>query len=236
MRILNLDLDFFVSPIAYNREDSFERLPDDEYSIWDAKTLRCFLENQCKLDKKNPTRGRIVTFHKEVFFLWKELIEARVLDNPFQLWHIDAHDDLGGDIGDDGLKEICTEILTLPYYKRAVSTFSKLTSGNYLTYAFACRWISKFTFVKHPEDIEPFIDIFSTDKKCIELKGWTSKDWSTLPPDIVDPKVPFSMSEKNIFLFPYAFDWVFVSRSPSFTPQKADKLLEIIEAYIETRK
>ena len=233
-KVLNLDLDFFVSPIEQYRSDEDQRLPDDGYEVWDEDSLRTFLENQCGIISTNRTKGWIVKYHKEVFFLWRQLIEKGQISHPFELWHVDAHDDLGSGFMDQGFFDVITRLVFNPPSERPDSDLSKLTSGNYLLFALACRWIKSLAIIRHPEDNEQIPDnILSDDAKYIEIRGWIKGDTNS-PPDHVEPRIPFKDLQLTNFNHRTGFDYVFVSLSPSFTPPKADSLVGIIEDYIET--
>ena len=59
MKILDIDLDFFLNDIANSRSDYGERLSSDEYFPWEAEDVKAFLECQCGLTKENKIKGRM---------------------------------------------------------------------------------------------------------------------------------------------------------------------------------
>ncbi len=89
-RILDLDLDFFLDEIAYHRSDRGKRLPSWGYRPWKKSKVRSFLEQQCLLSTANPAKGRVVTHHDEMFWLWRELVQAGQIEVPFVVVHVDT--------------------------------------------------------------------------------------------------------------------------------------------------
>lgn len=80
MRILDLDMDYFMEKIAeFIPVSCKDRLPENEYggSVWTENRIRNFLENNLGLSIKLKIKGRVVSGHNEALFFWKELIEKR---------------------------------------------------------------------------------------------------------------------------------------------------------------
>ncbi len=95
MRILDLDLDFFLDNIAHWEEEDGSRLSDTQYSPWTEEEVRGFLEKQCGLSPNAQINGRFITHHHEAFLFWRELILKEQLTTPFEIVHVDAHSDTG---------------------------------------------------------------------------------------------------------------------------------------------
>jgi hypothetical protein len=76
--VLDLDLDFFVWPIARDSEENGPRLPEDEYKVQAVEDMRKFLEHQCSLSKDSPLPGRLLTLHKEAFGTCQEWLDNSV--------------------------------------------------------------------------------------------------------------------------------------------------------------
>ncbi len=147
--ILDLDLDFFLDKIAHRRPDKGKRLPSWGYKPWKKDEVRSFLERQCLLSTANPTKGRVVTHHDEVFWLWRDLVDARQIGVPFSVVHVDAHSDLGmGYPAAD--RYVMTELLHESLEDRKSPFKSQVKPGNFLLFAVACCWVSQITFVLHP--------------------------------------------------------------------------------------
>ena len=98
MKLLDLDMDYFMENIAIGiTESREERLSEDEYGycVWSEQRIRSFLEDNLGLSKDRKIKGRIVTGHNEALFFWQELITKEILETPFEVVHIDSHADLG---------------------------------------------------------------------------------------------------------------------------------------------
>ena len=125
MRVLDLDLDFFLDMITYPADPGERRPsgPDDrphsEGDIpWTEKEVIRFLENRCGLSDQEPVNGRLVTHHHEAFYYWRELIQKGELTTPFEVVHVDAHADLG--MGDPNWDYLVSEVLQRAPSDRAV--------------------------------------------------------------------------------------------------------------------
>lgn len=90
-------MDYFMDVIALNIRNSTKRLTDERYvdSVWSKARVVDFLENNLGLSKKKKIKGRIVKDHNEALLFWKELIENKILQTPFEVVHVDSHADLG---------------------------------------------------------------------------------------------------------------------------------------------
>ena len=98
MRILDIDMDFFLENIENWNPFNNDRVEDDQNKPWNEKDVRHFLEFNCGLNSQNLIYSRIVKEHREAYFFWRELIQESMLKTPFEIVHIDAHSDLGGGI------------------------------------------------------------------------------------------------------------------------------------------
>ncbi len=68
MRILDVDLDFFVDAVAHFRDlNDLSRLSDEEYSAWPVEDAAAFLSDQCGLS--GPLPGWAIERHGEAFKL-----------------------------------------------------------------------------------------------------------------------------------------------------------------------
>jgi len=66
MRVLELDLDFYLDHIAHC-EDKDSRLSDTDYRPWTEDEVRRYLEEQCRLSINRPVKRRFVTHHHGAF-------------------------------------------------------------------------------------------------------------------------------------------------------------------------
>lgn len=233
MRILDLDLDYFVSPITRWSSDSEQRKPDG-CTWWSVNKMRAFLEDNCGLSTYAKTPGLIVCEHKEVLTSWKNMVEENILVPPFEVCHVDAHDDLGFDTWDLGGIEVCNELISLPVCRRSCHGARHLTSGNYLLYALAYRWISSLILIRHPdEEEEECPNVIQHSDGAIRLVPVQS-DYSLDPINVeyrhvelivpYEPIVPL-IDTKDTKLIPQPFDYVFLSLSPGFAPLESRVLV-----------
>lgn len=238
MRLLDLDLDFFVHGVAHWRGREHDRLDPDEYPAWSVDDAIAFLRGQCGLS--GPLPGVTVEHHADLFFEWRDAIGAGFLASPFSVTHVDAHADLG--LGDAGYVYLMTDLLFRDVPDRTNPEVGprKLRDGNFLAFAIGCRWISELVYIYnqgggndllyyHMEDF----DLQSTN---IELKAVRAEDLRRAVgprrPEVVrrEPQVPFAQIRWDSFTADEPFDAVFLARSPAFTPESADAVFEAIRA------
>ena len=123
MKLLDLDMDYFMENIAIGiTESREERLSEDEYGdcVWSEQRIRSFLEDNLGLSKDRKIKGRIVIGHNEALFFWQELITKESLETPFEAVHIDSHADLG--LGYLSWTYILDDLLQYPVEERRMHT------------------------------------------------------------------------------------------------------------------
>jgi hypothetical protein len=244
LRILDLDMDFFVTEVAHYRNPDGQRLDPGEYPPWDLDLAVRFLEERCFLSEEATLPGICVENHGELFWLWRALLESGKLTAPFDLTHVDAHADFG--LGDASYVYIAEEVMHLPPELRnnPRSGFSGLNDGSFLAFACACRWISRFTYVHHPSYGNDFIACHMKDfdpranaLQFVALSKGEAHNVFDHPekvtPVTADPLIPIQRTPPGEYSAEAPFDFVFVSRSPAFTPPECDRLFKLIkERYI----
>lgn len=248
MRLLDIDLDFFINDIANFRSDVGDRLDDSEYYTWNAERVERFLEDQCGLSKNNKIKGKIIEHHDEAFYYWRDLIGEGLLNTPFDVIHIDAHADLG--LGDASWVYIMQNLLHMtleerihPEKFRYESNLQKFSYANYLAFAIGCRWIKTLTFVTHPNWFNDlpyllFKDL-NDESGFIQLRKYNKRlslDVDSVKrnkPLDLEPEVPFYIVPYDKFSNVENIDFVCLSQSPGFTPKTADALIPIISKYID---
>ena len=244
MRVLDIDLDFFLSRIAISVDPNDRLKEADGFVPWRELEVRRFLEENCGLDKNKPIKGLLSVRHNEVFKHWRRLISSDELKTPFEVVHIDAHADLG--LGDSGWSYILGSLLHKPVHERFFpqeDAWSGLGEGNYLAYALACRWIGRLTYVHHPDCNDDFIPYYFKDfdenSGFLQLPKY---DISLLDnpffykeerPLGLEPLVPFEVIDGSKYQADSMFSYVFLTQSPSYTPLSSDKLIPIIMEYIQ---
>ena len=157
MRVLDLDMDYFMTKIAETPFSCKKRLNEEDYrnSVWPADEVRQFLEQNLGLSKKQKRPGRIVNGHNEALFFWEELINHNKLLDPFDVIHVDSHADLG--LGDASSSFLQSAFLTLSTdSRRKINTYEfcdkikGISIGDYLLWAVAYKMISSITYCANP--------------------------------------------------------------------------------------
>ncbi len=243
MKVLDIDLDFFLSEICH-RPNRNSRLLSSDYIPWAPEAVHNFMEHNCALTRVSKLPALVVRTHDEVFDIWREQIRKRHLQVPFHVVHVDAHADLG--FSDSSYIYILGELLQVAPNERQDPKRgggNGLNQGNYLAFAIACRWLRKLTYVHHPRmsnDL-PYL-LFrnhQTQTKMIELGLYRVEDAERLascnaPPQplALEPPVPIHMISKEKFKNQGGFAFAYVSISPQYTPPQAEDLIQEIGRYV----
>lgn len=243
MRVLDIDLDFFLDDVPYF--PSGERLGDD-YVPWSEADVRRFLERQCGLSRERRVPGRYVSRHHEAFYFWRELVEGGRLSVPFDVVHVDSHADLG--LGDAGYVYLMTELLHRPVGERAerAAASGKMCEGNYLAFAAACRWLRQVDYVAHPKARDDLMWLhfrdFDPGSGVLQLKPCTSRELDVYLHSgqeqrpkypAIEPEIPFPREAGDAFSTNEPFDYAVLCHSPRYTPASSDELVPVIMEYIQ---
>jgi hypothetical protein len=240
MRVLDIDLDFFLNDVAH-WPPAGERLDSEHFRPWTFDEVATYFAERCKLTR--PLPGVAVEEHQEVFHAWRRLIEENKLSMPFHVTHLDAHADLG--LGDPGYVYLMTELLFQPMEMRAHPYEGRggMEPGNFLAFAIANRWVSDVTYVYIPgggsDLLALHMENYDANAERIQLKAIDPQDESRLTsvnkpePVALEPAVPIRTIRSVNFQAEAPFDFIFLARSPTFTPPTSDDLYEMIrERYI----
>lgn len=261
VRVLDLDLDFFLCRTAHYLDSADERLDPGEYPPWPLDAVITFLAEQCRLRGRQP--GFVVEHHNELFYRWGEAIEAGRVVAPLEVVHADAHADLG--LGDASyaylMGELAFEAIEGRYEvlkaRRPRSRSQMLdlgnhalTDGNWLMFALACGWLSNLTYVTNscaeasdgprPCDLmNVLMQDFDMRANHLQVVGTREKFWQSgrSRPQVIDqrdPPVPFATSAWRDYQASDPFDIVCLARSPEYTPAEADLIFDaIVERFID---
>lgn len=239
MRILDLDLDFFLDGITW-KYGAGNRFPDEgSHPPWSEERVRHFLEDGCGLSTASPVPGKVVTTHDKVLWEWLELSRD---GQEWDVVHVDAHGDLG--YGDMCLVNMLKSFLSTPLEQRVAEVErnrSSVNEGCYLLYALAFGKMSKLTYVHPnegvddvPEQIMKGFDLASGE---IELRLYDLGEYDPIDEDspvlAVEPAVPFDMVRESDFKALAPFDYIFLAQSPAYTPESADPLIEVVRDYMK---
>jgi hypothetical protein len=261
MRVLDLDLDFFLCGKAHFRDSAEERLDPDEYPPWPLDLVMTFLTKRCQLDE--PLPGFVVEQHSELFYRWGEATKAGQMASPFEVVHVDAHADLG--LGDVSYAYLMGELAFEPIEHRYEILKKRrpgsrkemidlgnhaLTDGNWLMFALACGWISDLTNVTNscaegsdgarPGDLmRVLMQDFDMQADHLQVVGTREEAWrwAGSRPAVIDhrdPPVPFATKVSREYQAAGPFDLVCLTRSPQYTPAEADPIFDVIvERFID---
>lgn len=237
MRVLDIDLDFFLHGVAHWRASDDERLEPEDVEPWSFDAAMSFLQDRCGLTARLP--GAVVEHHGELFERWRSAIRDGHLATPFHITHVDAHADIG--LGDSGYVTLVTELLYRDVSERdgGEERPKGLGDGNFLAYAIACRWVSSLDYVHNDEGGDDLLTLHmrdcDNDADAIELKRMSHEEmekwlWRRGDPipEAVEPAVPFRQLRWNEFVAAAPYDAVCLCRSPGFTPPSSDVLFDAI--------
>ena len=244
MKVLNIDLDFFLSRIRHLPNGN-SRPSSSDFTPWPVEDVHNFMKLNCGLAKTSKLPSVLVNTHDEVFDLWKEQIINRQLQEPFDVFHVDAHADLG--LGDSSFIYILGELLHAAPHERQEPKrdgLDGLNEGNYLAFAIACRWLKTMTYVHHPmmrNDMPRFLfRNQNTDTRVIELNCYSAADARNLAlnrnpprPIATEPPVPIKVVSKEDFRERGDFVFGYLSKSPKYTPLQAEELIPEIGKYLQ---
>lgn len=261
VRVLDLDLDFFLSGTAHYVDSAGERPSAEEYPPWPLDLAIAFLTQRCQLDARRP--GFVVEHHNELFYRWGEAIEAGQMTKQLEVVHVDAHADLG--LGDASYAYLMGELAFEPIEDRYEILKARrprsrkemldlgnhaLTDGNWLMFALACGWICDLTYVtnfcaessdgRRPGDLmSVLMQDFDMQADRLQVVATREEFWLSgrTKPEAIDhrdPPVPFTTNVWREYQASEPFDIVCLTRSPEYTPADADPIFDaIVERFID---
>jgi len=255
--IFNIDLDFFLDRTS-NEAANTSRPGNNEYEVWTDFEVANFLKCQLGVDGTHKPPAFRCETHDEVLYACLRLCDARLLQNPFRLLHIDAHDDL--DYFRDAIDAATAYCRTgaRPNVEELEKS-GTVNEANYACFMLALGMLSEYDFVHLEDSLAPSPSLFCQDEKSIAI------------PILEEPfrqygeeyQVPASEIRLNIFSGQSKYitaracddrlienpikaryrNWtkdhffekskpafLFVSRSPKYTPPKADRIIDEIMA------
>lgn len=231
MRVLDLDLDFFLNKNAYRGQPGSRRL-GPEYLPWRVSEVRLFLEYRCALSHDKPLPGRTAESHDSVLDFWQMLIQSGWLKVPFEVVHIDAHPDMA--VG-SGLNLESGFLFVDPERLPDMVRREQAHPGNYLNLAVACGWVRSLTWITLRPVRKP--PVWDADARACQPRPETRRGVRSL---VADPLalekelgVPYKVIPFHKFRTREPFDCIALSRSPEFTPPESDALIPVIEEYME---
>ena len=260
MRVLDLDMDYFMEYIASTPFNVTDRLDEDEFgsTVWEEGRVRSFLENNLGMSRNNKIPGRIVVGHDESLYFWEELMEQGKLKAPFEVVHVDSHADLGlGCNSSDFLQGV---FLSFPVeIRRKIRDNGRgegINIGDYLLWAVAYQMVSKITYCANPrgdkndyvwdtlKDFEekPIWDEPVSNYIQLKYNSEMEMPWYSCSDQYKEKYLLGAKRDPEIELkiiptieavsFQGDFDYAVIAQSPTYTPASADYILDMFREYI----
>ena len=244
-RVLDIDLDFFLNRIFNSDAEPRGRLDARDYQVDPTPTALTYLHDHCGVPRNATRPGLACERHVDVWFHWRRLIRAGILRTPFEVIHVDAHADMG--LGNNSCLYIAEELLAEPPGRRRPPIGRDtwcVRDNNFIAYALACRWIGKLTYVTHPDcqdDVQWLhMKNFDTRSGFVQMKrfepGFAERldhflDVKKLPFE-PEPEIPLQVVPRHEYRAADAPDFIFLARSPNYTPATADPLFDALKGLI----
>ena len=244
-RVLDIDLDFFLDRIFNCDDEPHGRLDSRTFKVDTVETALNYLREHCLVSTDAPRPGRVCERHAEVYFHWNRMIRSGELKIPFEVIHVDAHADMG--LGNTSCLYIAEDLLAEPPSRRRAPTGRDswcVGDNNFIAYALACRWIGRLTYVTHPDckgDLQwMHMKDFDTRSGYVQMKrfkpGFTERlehflDLKKLPFE-AEPDIPIQTVSRMEHRSESPPDFVFIARSPNYTPKTADALFEQLKRLV----
>ena len=231
MRVLDLDMDFFLSgpcPLA-----ALGERPDESCAeVWSEEAVVRFLEEQCGLSADHPVPGAIFDTHDKALDFWAARLEDGSLTAPFEVVHVDTHSDLA--FGPPGTNFVLNVVLSrLPDQRADKEAYRKaveLDEANYLLFALAFRWVDRLSYVRNPKSHQDIPRQLLTTQGDIHLRSFISQMMEGR--NGKEPVIPFDVYDDYTEFRQHGYDFVTMAQSPRYAPASADKIMDILKRYI----
>ena len=231
MRVLDLDMDFFLSgpcPLA-----ALGERPDESCAeAWSEEAVVRFLEEQCGLSADHPVPGAIFDTHDKALDFWAARLEDGSLTAPFEVVHVDTHSDLA--FGPPGTNFVLNVVLSrLPDQRADKEAYRKaveLDEANYLLFALAFRWVDRLSYVRNPKSHQDIPRQLLTAQGDIHLRSFISQMMEGR--NGKEPVIPFDVYDDYTEFRRHRYDFVTMAQSPRYAPASADKIMDILKRYI----
>ena len=231
MRVLDLDMDFFLSgpcPLA----ELGERPEEGCAQVWSEEAVVRFLEEQCGLSRENPVPGAIFDTHDKALDFWATRVENGQLETPFEVVHVDTHSDLA--FGPPGTNFVLNVVLSrLPQLRADIDAYKKaveLDEANYLLFALAFRWVSRLAYVRNPNSHQDIPKQLLDGEGNLHLRSFISQMMEAR--NGKEPVIPFDVYDDYTQFKQPGYDFVTMAQSPRYAPASSDRIMDIVRRYI----
>jgi hypothetical protein len=245
IKILDIDLDFFLDnvPKGIGAIEKNKRQSSQDYHPWEPAKVIELLETSFRLEKDAQLTGMLFEHHDEVFWFLSKLQAESDYNLIFSIDHLDGHADLG--FGDTSYIHICTDLLFKPKEERYKNLQSKVTEGNFLAYLIACGWVKELNYINHPGQFNDafwiYFQNFEYKTEVIKMPALNKSDIDDVIRDRAssipkinpkyEPTVPCRLIEYASFNAVKQYDYLFLTKSPEYTPVESDSLIPLIMNY-----
>ena len=231
MRVLDLDMDFFLSgpcPLA-----ALGERPDESCAeVWSDEEVEHFLEDQCGLRCEHPVPGAIFDTHDKALDFWQARLQEGSLTTPFEVVHVDTHSDLA--FGPPGTNYVLNVVLSrAPEMRNAIGAYREaveLDEANYLLFALAFHWIERLSYVRNPKSHQDIPRQLLDGDGNIFLRSFISRMMEGK--NGREPVIPFDVYDDYRMFRRHGYDFVTMAQSPRYAPESADRIMEIVRRYI----
>lgn len=244
--VLDIDLDFFVSPIVYANADIVYRPDARHHAVTPTTEAIAYVEQRFCLNRQTPKRGCVLEEHSGAFDYL-----MRLDSSPFRLVHVDAHGDLGFSPFEFSPCYICEELLHRPVSARDIvhrGGKGGLASGNWLAFLLAQRRVSALELVypdhwKPPPEHGDIPRVYWRSGRAedgdIEMPILPEGGWRYLvnrgshhPRASFEPAIRYRRHLASSFVLDRSPDVLLLTRSPQYSPVSADTLFDILKEYV----
>lgn len=251
MRVLSIDIDFFVTPVAHGISFSTtRRLSENRYkTVPDSELLQYLARFGLSADSP-AVPGVFIRDHVGAYDVIADLVGQH--GTPIdELVHVDAHADLG--MGDSGYCYLLLDVAHRPLARRRRPRrrrMSGLNSGNWLPFVVANQWVRSVRFVppsNSPGDIVAtyFREYPPLSNSSIEIIAAQEADLGVVAyqgtcaleraavfrarPVVASAEFTICDHQSVSFARP---DYVIICQSPQYTPSSADRIFELSEPFV----
>jgi hypothetical protein len=233
--VLDIDLDFFTSPIVNDSMGEVASRRRGE-TVEATDEVLDYLKSNLAVPIPERTPGGVFEHHDEVFEF-----ALRHFTEPVHLIHVDAHSDIGGGL------PMCWQYVFGDYLhlngqgRHSPERGPKgLNCGNFIVFLAACGLLERVTFVTREDWRHDYSCIYMTDfckdAGSLQLKCFNKQDFSRVGlgaelwdlPHSVESAIPFEVVGRDGFSSRVAPDMLLVTRSPQYTPECADQLFDAL--------
>ena len=264
MKLLDIDLDFFLDEISQCCDSDQDRLPEKSIGVRSETYLRNFLEKHLGLSSLHKLPATLVDSHDRVL---DEIVSLGFGDRHWVV-HVDAHGDMGYNThAQDRLIYMakkpmdCRRSISLDVYRNEdceTEYHDELNEGNYLLYAVFLDLLERIDYVYHEENNRwssgmdlPYLcvpNIEDDRRRTIKIPRLSESCDLSEPstrmsfpyryelPESKSAGVPLALVDPDECSYPGDFDYVFLAQSKKYTPPEADVLLGVFAEYLNFEK